>query len=412
MDLSTVLEVEGGMETREGDAQKLDVALVPELTLGLPRDLRLTVIGRFRADPVDELEPGQPTEPTRAIASERIFVGDAFEAELRELYVDAALGPAFLRVGKQQVVWGQANGLRVLDVVNPLHHREFILPDFEDRRIPLWTLNAEVPLGPVLAQLLWVPDRTYDDVPAADAAFAMTSPRLVPQAPPDVPVQVREPERPNAFVGGSDAGVRLSAFARGWDLTFNYFYHHADRPVLFQSRGSEGVVVTPRYERTHLVGGTFSNAFGAYTVRGELGISSNRYVLTTNPADADGVHRTTEGSSVLGLDYGGFDDTLVSVQLFQSVLADRPDGVVRDRIEHQATLLVQRDFLNRVLRTELLAVQSLNHGDGLVQLDVDYTYRTGVVVTLGADLFYGDRAGLFGQFRARSRVTAGVEVGL
>ncbi len=46
------------------------------------------------------------------------------------------------------------------------------------------------------------------------------------------------------------------------------------------------------------------------------------------------------------------------------------------------------------------------------QLEVEYEYRANVVLNLGADLFYGNGAGTFGQFGDANRVTAGVEVGL
>ncbi len=82
------------------------------------------------------------------------------------------------------------------------------------------------------------------------------------------------------------------------------------------------MVITPRYERSHLVGGTFSNAFGSLTVRGGVGFSTDRYFLAADPAAA-GVVETSTLDYGLGFDWFGFDDTFVSVQLFQNwVTAD------------------------------------------------------------------------------------------
>ena len=83
----------------------------------------------------------------RAVHASGSSFGDRVDVELRELFVQGKIGPAWLRAGKQQVVWGQADGLKVLDVVDPQDFREFILPTFEDSRIPLWTLNTEIPIG-------------------------------------------------------------------------------------------------------------------------------------------------------------------------------------------------------------------------------------------------------------------------
>jgi len=66
---------------------------------------------------------------------------------LRELYVDTeAAGWAF-RVGKQQVVWGTADGIKLLDIINPTDYREMAQNAMEDSRIPIWMINVEKNIG-------------------------------------------------------------------------------------------------------------------------------------------------------------------------------------------------------------------------------------------------------------------------
>jgi hypothetical protein len=66
----------------------------------------------------------------------------------RELFLDIAFGGALsdlsLRIGKQQVVWGEADLFRSLDIVNPLDLRQsgFVGEDFADFRQPLWIAKA------------------------------------------------------------------------------------------------------------------------------------------------------------------------------------------------------------------------------------------------------------------------------
>jgi len=63
-----------------------------------------------------------------------------------------------LVLGRQQNVWGKADGLKVLDLVNPQDFRELILDDFDDSRIPLWAVNAEIPVAEVVVPLVWIPE--------------------------------------------------------------------------------------------------------------------------------------------------------------------------------------------------------------------------------------------------------------
>lgn len=66
---------------------------------------------------------------------------------LRELYADLSLGEWNVRLGKQQVVWGTADGIKLLDIINPTDFSELAQNAMEDSRIPIWMLNAERNIG-------------------------------------------------------------------------------------------------------------------------------------------------------------------------------------------------------------------------------------------------------------------------
>lgn len=165
IDVSGQLEIEWAPQLRDGNSQKAEAILEPEFEVKLPWDLDLTAVARLRADVFDRLEPGSPPQPTVAWPSRRVLIGDQIDAELREFYVESTVGETYLTIGKQHVVWGKADGLKVIDVVNPQSFREFIFDDFDDSRIPLWTVNAEIPIKDFNLQLLWIPDLSYHELP-------------------------------------------------------------------------------------------------------------------------------------------------------------------------------------------------------------------------------------------------------
>lgn len=388
--------------------EKADFVLTPEVDIDLADFGRIKAIGRARFEPVDELEPGgSPGQAVRAPISRRLFIGDSTDLELRELYLDTGIGSAFLRLGKQQVVWGQADGLRVLDVVNPLDFREWILGDLEDRRIPLWMANVEVPMGALTLQFLWVPDHSYDDLPDRDATFAITTPLFVPQGQPS---EVRPLDRPQRFIRDDDYGARLTGFFGGWDVSLNYFYHYRDAQVLRRLRLNDGgIALAPGYERTHLIGGSLSNAFGKATLRAEVGYSTDRFFLTNRADDADGVFESGELASVVAVDYAVDADLFLSAQVFQSFLTNHDIGATRGRLENTLTLLAMKDFRNDTVTVESQVIHSLDRHDGQVELSLSYDIRSNVVLNAGIDIFYGEARGLFGQFDRRDRLTFGVD---
>jgi hypothetical protein len=293
----------------------------------------------------------------------------------------------------------------------------------------LWAAKLEAPIGfagfagfagfpDATLEIVWIPDRTYHIFPelGSGAVYEFTTPRLLPAPPAGLAVEVRDPERPQRFFEDSDIGGRVSAFVGGWDLTVNYLYHYEDAPVLFSrlepSSGTPTLVVSPRYERTHLFGGTFTNAFGDLAVRGEVGYSTSQFFSVTDSSERDGVTELGEFSYVLGGDWYGFRDTLVSVQLFQSVLSKNPRGLFRDRVDTSLTLFVTRSFLNESLELQGMWLYNINDGDGLIRPKVIYELTDHIDLWIGGDIFYGSQFGLFGEFDANDRFVMGFRVGI
>lgn len=82
---------------------------------------------------------------------------------VRELYAKKSfnLGDGkelFVKIGKQQVVWGRTDLFRVLDVINPVDFsRNNIYDELSDIRIPMWIAQAEYRMG----ASDWMQDRNF-----------------------------------------------------------------------------------------------------------------------------------------------------------------------------------------------------------------------------------------------------------
>lgn len=123
------------------------------------RDLRGRKPGRAAARDLEDL-------PRRARDALKL------ESGLREAWVDLTLRrvPVRLRLGLQQIVWGEADLFRMLDRANPLdtswHFVEEIPPPsfgWDDLRIPLWMADVRYDLGSVgpatnvVSEMYWNP---------------------------------------------------------------------------------------------------------------------------------------------------------------------------------------------------------------------------------------------------------------
>lgn len=411
-DVRNDIALEWAARLEKWDTQKLELVYQPQLETQLPQDVDLTAIGRIRSELSNELQPHGPSLDAMSCLSRQAFLGDRVEIELRELYLTTTVRDVYLSIGKQQIVWGNADRFRVLDVVNPLDYREFILDEFEDSRIPLWSGDVQIPINNLALEIVWIPDQTYNVFPEAESVFENTA--NVPRPPPFFRVDRQPPEKPGRVLADSDVGIRLSGFRNGWDFGFNYLYHYDDTPVLYRSLGltirGPTVTIEPAYERSHLIGGSFSNSFGNLTFRGELAFSFDKYYPSARFLDPDGIIKTNEFAYVLGLDWFGFRETFLSFQLFQNAVTTNDSMLFRDRLETYATFDVRREFLNDTLIAETFCVHDFNNNGGLVSPRISYALRDGLRLDAGVDIFYGPMNTLFGQFNHEDRLFVGIEL--
>lgn len=402
------------LNTRSGDSQALSLTLLPEFDLNLDNGWQIKSAVRLRSEAIDGMQIDDLDRGAYNDYSKPALLNEATELELREFTIQGEIGEAYLTLGKQQIVWGKADGLKVLDIVNPQSFREFILEDFDESRISLWTVNVERQWRDWNFQFLWIPDQSYHALPKPDATFAFSSPELVPVAPPGVNVELETARRPNNVFWDSDVGLRASTFWRGWDITFNYLYQYDNLPVLRQKLSLDGgqasVTVTPEYQRTHVFGVTFSNAFDDWVLRGEFAYFSKHAFIGRDIRIDDGIVQSPELHYVLGLDWNAPGDLLVSTQLIQSWLIDDAGLSTRDKLDTTFTGLIRRNFRYDTLTAEVLVIANVNNGDGLVRPKIKYQWQDNITTWVGADIFYGERRGVFGQFGDNDRIVFGVEL--
>ena len=415
IEYSAIWEQEWAINTN-GVSQKFETLFEPEWNISITDNSKMTFIGRARFDILSNLGPEEARPDNYGSINGSLVAGEHGELSIREWYIDTEIIGSYWRIGKQQVVWGQADGLKVLDVINPQSYREFILDDFEDSRIPLWMFNVEIPVGNDNSlQLLWLFDLSYNEFAESGSTYQMTSPLLVPQLPEGFPVSRFNQSKPSSTIKDSDFGLRYSMFYEGWDLTLNYLYHFHDSPVIYQIVENNNVVLNSRYERNHLFGATASKAFGNFTLRTEIGFSSDTFHLIDNSSplywQQQGIHQSADISSVLGIDWQGLEDTLLSFQWFQSYLFDYEDSIIRPRNNNIFSFLYQQTFMNEIWVLEVLALHGFDNDDGVVQTKLSYLLESNIQLWLGTDIFYGSKQGLFGQFNETNRLIVGFEWG-
>ncbi len=402
-------------EFGESDFQMVKFSLKPEVKVNFHKNFRFTGIGRFYGELRDNLEPGRPDQDAISKGSRRLFIGNRFEVELREFYFDLAVGKRTnFRFGKQQIVWGETDGIKLLDVVNPQYFREFMLEKSEDSRIPLWAVKTDFYIKKINMELLWVPDLSYSLIPDFDTPYFPIA--LFPQPSEGLQFDVLQIDKPDHMIHDSDIGTKVSSFIGGWGLTLNYLYHYDNLPVIvrtenFNPDGIVSISMQPQCRRMHTIGSTLNNAFGPVTLRGEFAYNIDRKFIASSFDDTDGIIESDQFLIAAGLDWQ-FNNTMFSFQIFNDILTKDVDVHNRNRSEVNFSFFATQNFINNDLNIELMFIQNLNVGDGMIRTKASYNILSNLILTLGSDIFYGKENGVFGQYQNRSSACIGVEWGI
>lgn len=381
------------------------VRLVPELE-ALTDQWRFKVSGRLEGDAEDLLEPGRPTFDTYTSMSRPRQLGDWGRLELRDAYLEAPFGRNLVRVGKQQIVWGNLDGIKVLDVLNPQRFREFILEPFAASRIGTWSAYFDLLLGDWRAELAFIPDVTTHEIPQPGAWFELTAPRFRYGAAPGDPVPPQSLQRPTVSDGTS--ALRLSRRVAGVDLGLVALTGLDHEPLgrIVLDGGSPSL--QQFYERRALYGLQAETALAGLVLRLEASYQPERTFNTRQDAWLD-TTRLDQWRVAAALDIDAPFGIFVNLQYLHDQVLKAPDELVRPAIDRVVTAFARRRFFSETLLLELRWYGELEQDDGMARAVLEYQLGGNTRLRLAGDHFYGPQSGLFGQFEARDRVTLAIE---
>jgi len=333
------------------------------------------------------------------------------ELSLREAVVLLSRGDFDARIGRQQIVWGEAISTFVTDVVNPRDFREFLLPDFTEVRIPIWALDATWRFAPGWSlEGVWTPDTRTSKLPKQGAEFRFLGPPYRFRNP-----VVRMPDNADEFsLARSEGGLRLSGLVDGWDASLIY-YDQADKTGVFYQRrlpqppAPDVIVLEPRHPRLHVVGATLGKSIEPVVLRSEAALSIGKRYATTDLQEVDGVVRRDTLDYLVGADYTFFSRVVAALQLSQKILlgsaAHLKYGAVEDQVTTSAALRLTMGFLDNTLNPSATFVVNANRGDFRLSPRLEWQATGALTIMAGADFFNGGKHTLYGQFDRNDRFT-------
>ncbi len=353
-------------------------------------------------------------------------------AELWEGFVDVrANNTTTFKIGRQNIVWGEADALRLLDIVNPLDLTQHMFFDgggeqFDHLRIPLWAVRVthdfkQLP-GYSLDAYLVPGDFVPTSLPARGAPFnqlpfPQNAPPTILGVPPFFIPGLRVEDDTNDWRGKAEGGIRLLGEVGGLKYTLNYINKIDSDGVTVFDRfdGATGqVVLRNQRARLNVYGASFNYAaedIGA-VIRGELTHTPNqRYAA----ASGVGLLKRDTTKFVLGFDRPTFvfptDQAMsISLQWFQTQRQGSASDITilnapADKSETNFSIFLSQPIMNGQLSFDFLGVIDTDHAYWS-QPQIQYKPGNHWRFTAYGNFFSGSekRAGRFGGLKYSNEI--------
>lgn len=422
--ISGVVKNETASHLKMGEFMKIENTVQMGVEYRPTDYLHLFGLFRFYYDGVFDAE-----EKYKPVRSE-LYRTDVTNDWLRELYVDFLSNRLDLRMGRQQVVWGTADGVKILDAVNPTDMREFTLDDYADSRIPLWMLKLEyAPMVNGTFQFLFIPDFQANYIAPVGAPFTYRASQLgqasaVNWLVAGGSVSFHEDVKPEPLKDLSDTtiGVRWLDVLGGVEYTLNFLYSYylsgANyswwEPALMgpPNPAVNTLNLEKRYERIYLYGASFTKALtkgplSGLTVRGEFAYIQDVPTYYGIDGQVAGLVKMDNFNYVLGFDKYLVTNWFASLQFIQFITSEKdyqgysllfgPTLGLMDQVTTMLSLKVSTDFMHERLKPEVLVIYGLDN-DWKISPKVQFEILNSLVAVAGAHIFDGKSKNLYGQF--------------
>jgi len=436
IDVSENVTISGVVKNETASRLEMDEFMKIENTIQTGIEYRPTeylhLFGLFRFFYDGVFDAEEQYEPVKS----ELYRTDVTNDWLRELYADFLSDRLDVRLGRQQVVWGTADGVKILDAVNPTDMREFTLDDYADSRIPLWMLKLEyAPTTNGTAQFLFIPDFQANYIAPAGAPFAFRASQigqtnvanwLDPPPPSPFPggsFLQREDDKPDPWKDLSETtiGLRWLDVLGGFEYTLNFLYGFylsgANYSWFEPAPGPPIPTITlnlqKRYERTYLYGASFTKALtkgplSGLTIRGEFAyIQDVPTYYGTDSAVAGPPVKMDNFNYVLGFDKYLVTNWFTSLQFIQFITSEKdyqgksllfgPTLGPMDQVTTMLSLKVSTDFMHERLKPEILVIYGLDN-DWKISPKVQFEILDSLVAITGVHIFEGKPENLYGQF--------------
>ncbi len=385
-----------------------------------------------------------------------------------EAYLDLYTGKVDCRVGIQKFAWGRLDEINPTDNLNTEDLTEGGTNDEVDRKIGVPSVKMNVYSDLANMEFGWVPVYVPYRLPQPDERWfpkVLKPPKIIRTntAVGEVPVQTsyQDIDLPAITMGNAEAGIRVSKYVAGCDVSCSYFTGYdmmplmeapvdltveMKNPLALDYGISAQALMVPQIHRMQVYGFDFTTTVSSFTLRGEYAYFKDKYynqkldsvlpeLVTKEKQDeiykefnekyfASGGKERVQTFHIdtripfkedsmkygLGLDYI-YGDTSVSVQFIQEFIPNydenKPVYFNKYGVDTLLTFLFKQFFLQNTMELNIRTAYDIEFRDYIIKPSLKYNFTDNLQGTIGGLLINGKYDdSLFGQYRDNDEIFA------
>jgi len=255
------------------------------------------------------------------------------EVELFDAFVEGKIASNFdYKIGRQVVVWGRSDTIRVTDILNPIDNRTPGMVDIEDLRLPVAMAKFDYFVGDWRVTPIAILEQRFSKMPPVGSEFNL------------IPIDIEDREY-------NDVSYALSVSGEfsGWDISLYGANTRNDAGYLDMDNPTLGVV----HNRVKMAGLALNILTGSWLFKGEFAYFDGLKYSST------GDREFSRDDMLLGVEYNGIVDTTISYDIVRRSIHNY-DGILLaqknplEKYDYQHAFRVSSEFFNASLKANYL----------------------------------------------------------
>ncbi|MEA1914628.1 MAG: DUF1302 family protein [Campylobacterota bacterium] len=309
------------------------------------------------------------------------------EFDINELYAQGSLNSnTDIKIGRQIVVWGKSDNIRITDIINPMDNRNPGMVDIEDLRLGRTISKLDYYMGQWSLSAMLLHENRFSKMPEVGSDFAVGASRAMQQ--------------PSNTLDNIGIAMSLSGQFNGYDLAFYYANTYVDKPYV------KNAIL--QYDKSNMLGVAYNKVWDSFLFKAEMAYFDNIRYNSTREDKA-------RLDALVGFEYNGISDGSFSYEIANRHISNYEnqmlagDNVDKDEVQH--AFRFTQSYMNQTLDfTALYSAFGKEFNDGgFVRAWLDYDINDSVSSTVGVINYLGGNDVMIDQMRNNDRVFASIK---